>query len=144
MPKIPNHFPKVALYLSVGLFLLSLLNDGYYAEGQSSPAWLLLLIGWIGVFSGTLAWLANPLLIGAWILLLCKRTSLSLIAALVAMAFMLTFLFQKTVISSEAPTYSRISGYGLGYGLWIASTLAQIIGTAIATSRTFVANRVDT
>lgn len=54
------------LWLSVGLFVLCLANDGYYIEGSNPRAWAaawgLLLVGWIGMFSGTLAWLANPAL----------------------------------------------------------------------------------
>lgn len=129
-------FPKVALVASLTLFAACLLNDGYYIEGPNprawAPAWGLLLIGWVGVGSGTLAWLANPALLLAWILLLNKKHSFSLLAAIAALVLMVSFLFQTTVISSEAPTYSRIVGYGVGFWLWAGSAAVQAIGSAVA------------
>lgn len=128
-------FPKVALVASVGLFAACLLNDGYYIEGSNprawSPAWGLLLIGWIGIGSGTLAWLANPALLLAWVLSLTKKHAFSLVAAMAALLLMVSFLFQTSVISSEAPIYSRIVGYGVGFWLWVGSAV-QAVGSAIA------------
>ena len=109
-------FPKFALAASFALFAACLLNDAYYIEGSDprawSRAWGLLLIGWVGFASGTIAWLANPALILAWVLSLNKKHVLSLVAAVVALLLMVSFLFQASVISSEAPTYSRVVGYG--------------------------------
>src|SRR3954463_1280614 len=49
--------------LSVALFLLCLTQDGYYVEGPDPRAWaspaVLLSMGWLGVFEGVFAWLAN-------------------------------------------------------------------------------------
>lgn len=128
--------PKLAFAISVGLFIASLLNDGYYIEGPNPSAWSnsfgLLLLGWIGLASGTLAWLANPALILSWAMAILKRPPLSLLAALAALALMMSFLLQTTVISSEAPQYSRIVGYGRGFWLWVGSAAVQVLGSAIA------------
>lgn len=43
------------------------------------------------------------------------------------MLIMLSFLFHKSIVISEAPTYSKIFGYGLGYWLWIAIAGFSII-----------------
>ena len=135
-------FPQFALVASFALFAACLLNDGYYIEGSDprawSPAWALLLLGWVGVASGTLAWLANPTLLLAWILSLSKKHSLSLLAAIVALLLMVSFLFQASVISSEAPTYSRIVGYGVGFWLWVGSAAVQALGSAVAAMPTKV------
>jgi hypothetical protein len=135
-----RHFARFALTASVCLFVASLFNDGYYIEASNprawAPAWGLLLIGWLGLAYGTFAWLGNPALLAAWILFFTKKPTLSLLAALVALAFMVSFLFQQTIVSSEAPTYSHIVGYGTGYWLWLTSAVLQVIGSAVATLQT--------
>jgi hypothetical protein len=129
-------FPKFALGASLVLFAACLANDGYYIDGPDprawSRAWGLLLLGWVGLASGTLAWLANPALLLAWALLLNKKHSSSLLAGIVALLLMLSFLFQTTVVSSEAPTYSRVVGYGVGFWLWVGSAAVQVLGSAVA------------
>lgn len=129
-------FPRFALIASVVVFVVCLQNDGYYIEGPQprawSDAWTLLLLGWIGIGSGTMAWLANPALLLAWVFSLKKRPAPSLLSAIVALAFMVSLLFQQTVVTSEAPTYSRIIGYGIGFWLWIVSAALQAVGSAVA------------
>jgi hypothetical protein len=136
MRKFIDRFPRIALVASFFLFVVCLFNNGYHIEGPHSgsglPGWSLLLIGWVGVFSQSPAWLANPALLVAWILLLKRQPAISLIAALMAIALAMTFLFQKTVVSSEAPTFSRITGYGVGYWLWLSSAAVQMLGSAVA------------
>jgi hypothetical protein len=121
--------------LSVTLFALSLANDGYYLDRPDprawAPGWGLLLVGWIGVFSGTIAWLANPAMLTAWILFYYERYRRSAAFALIAAALMLSFLFTRSVIDSEAPTFSRVTGYGLGYWLWLASALGLLGGSIL-------------
>jgi hypothetical protein len=45
---------------------------------------------------------------------------------------MLSFLRIETIPVNEAPTYAKITGYGLGYWLWLASAVvlfaASIVG----------------
>jgi hypothetical protein len=140
MHKFTDIVTRMTLMVSIGLFVVCLLGNGYCIEELKaqawSPAWSLLLFGWIGVFYGSTAWLANPALLVAWVLSLCRRPTLSLLAALMAVVLMATFLLQKIVVSSEAPTYSRIAGYGIGYWLWLASALTQMAGSAVATFST--------
>ena len=100
------------------------------------PAWGLLLIGWMGLAYGTFTWLGNPALIAAWMLFFNKKPTLSLLAAFIALVFMVSFLFQQTVVSSEAPSYSRIVGYGTGYWLWLTSGVLQVVGSAVAALQT--------
>lgn len=121
------------LSISIALFILCLTNDGYYIAGPDprawAPGWGLFLFGWIGIFSGTVSWVANPLLLYAWVMFFLKRYRRSAMFAFGALVLMLAFLMSKTVVSSEAPTYSRIVGYGTGYWLWIASAAILLIGT---------------
>ncbi|MYM39444.1 hypothetical protein [Duganella qianjiadongensis] len=108
------------------------MNDGYYIDGPNplawSQAWGLLVFGWLGITTGTYTWLANPILFYAWISMFQSRYRSSALAAIIALLLMISFFFQSTVVSSEAPTYSKIVGYGAGYWLWIGSAVIQIVG----------------
>lgn len=129
-------FPRVMLVASLVTFAACLPQDGFYIDGPSPEAWSsswgLLLIGWSGIFSGTVAWLANPALFCAWILLIARQPGFSLLSAVIALAHMLSFLLQQTVITSTLPTYSQITGYGTGYWLWVCSATLQGFGSAVA------------
>jgi hypothetical protein len=117
------------------LFAVCLANDGYYIAGPEprawAPAWGLLLVGWIGVFYGIVAWVANPALFFAWRLFYLRRYRAATIVALMAAALMLSFLLIKSVVSSEAPTYSKVIGYGPGYWIWVSSAGALVLGSIL-------------
>lgn len=126
--------PRVTSILitsSIALFVLCLATDGYYIEGSEPRAWSpglgLLLLGWMGIGSGGTAWLANPLLFLGWILFFFKQPVFSLLCSVGAIALMFSFLFVDFVIASEAPTYARVIGYGIGYWLWIASAASLLV-----------------
>lgn len=121
------------LLISIILFLISLTQDGYYIEGSDprawSPAWALLLFGWLGVMGGVFAWFANPLLIVAYKFMRGKSYLKSCVCSLLSLCFAVSFLLHDNIISSEAPTYSKITGYGYGYWLWLASISTMLIGS---------------
>jgi len=50
-----------------------------------------------------------------------KNFELGLLLSICALLVMLSFLFYKSIITSEYPAYSRIIGYGVGYWLWVSS-----------------------
>ena len=118
---------------SVLLFLASLTQDAYYLAGDdpesSSASWLLLLVGWMGLFYGVFAWVANPLLVLSWILCLMGELRAASIVSAAAVLFALSFLLHSTIVASEAPTYKAVTGYGVGYWLWLASMLIMAAGT---------------
>jgi hypothetical protein len=41
------------------------------------------------------------------------------------------FLRSDQIIASEAPTYDKITGYGLGYWLWLGSALTLMAGSVV-------------
>jgi hypothetical protein len=75
--RMQTKFSKTALWISVVLYVLCLTQEGYYIDGPDpkawSPAYGLLIFGWIGLFAGVFAWLANPLLFASWILLAISK-----------------------------------------------------------------------
>jgi len=128
-----SHARIAFLSVSVGLFLICLACDGYYVEGPNPRAWApaigLLLLGWIGLLYGTFAWLGNPLILIAAVMFWRRRYRWAIAFSAVALMLMLSFLLVRTVVSSEAPTFSRVTGYGLGYWLWIASASVLLGGS---------------
>ena len=120
---------------SVLLFVASLTQDAYYLAGDNSGAsaasWLLLLIGWMGLFYGIVAWVANPLLVISWMLCLRDELRAAFIVSAAALLVALSFLLHSTIVASEAPTYEAVTGYGPGYWLWLASMLIMTAGTLI-------------
>jgi hypothetical protein len=83
----------------------------------------------MGIFYGVFAWLANPLLLLSWILCLRGELRAALIISAAAVLFALSFLLHSTIVASEAPTYRAVTGYGVGYWLWLASMLIMAAGT---------------
>jgi hypothetical protein len=122
--------------LSVALFLLCLTQDGYYVEGPDPRAWaspaVLLSMGWLGVFEGVFAWLANPLLLAAWISLALGHQRIALETAAAAVAFALSFFTVDTILVNEAGGNARVTGVGAGYHLWVASMLVVVVGGGLA------------
>lgn len=132
-------FAKAALWISVVLYVMCLTQDGYYIDGPDptawSPAYGLLISGWLGLFVGVFAWLANPLLFASWFLLAISKHRAAFLVSLGAFLFAMSFLLHSEVISSTKPTYSKIIGYGIGYWLWIASVLILVVGAGVLTFR---------
>lgn len=94
---------------------------------------MLLLIGWLGVFEGIVAWLANPALLLAWIFTLSrKRRVEAVICSLAALGLALSFLSVKEMDRDEAGHHAKIISYGLGYWLWIGSIATAYAGSMVA------------
>jgi hypothetical protein len=122
------------LIASIALFLVCLTQDGFYIEGSNPRAWAsafyLFLLGWLGLLAGTIAWLANPLLIAAWVLFWLRRDRIALALGVAALVCALSFLGVGKLLVSEAPTFAAVTGFGLGYWLWVASIMVIAVGSA--------------
>jgi hypothetical protein len=118
--------------VSLALFAASLTRDGYYTGDQRTPSGAcigLLLLGWLGIFDGVLAWLANPLLAAAWIVIWIRRPGFAACGlAGTALAFSLSFLLHQDLLINGAGHRSAITGYGAGYWLWIGSIATMVVG----------------
>jgi hypothetical protein len=124
---------QTLFWASIVLYAASLLTEGFYVEGVApralSPGWSELAFGWISLFQGTLAWLANPALFLGWFVYRSRRPGMATACSCVALILMISFLFVKTVVVSEAPTFARVTGYGVGYWLWTSSALSLVLGS---------------
>ena len=126
--------PKIITLVSVIVFAASLTQNGFYTETHipkpPPSGWYLLVIGLIGVFGGYFEWLANPVLLAAWVFSFAGKNKAALLLGILASAFMVAFLFRHAMIASEAPTYEKIVRYGAGYWLWLTSAgLVIVSGT---------------
>ncbi len=123
--------PPVALGLSVAFFAACLFAGGYTTAIKpvdgGAVGWVLLLTGWMGVFYGYYAWLANPVLLLVWLLTLGRARPPALAASVLALALMLSFLLHDTMVANEAPTYTQILSYDLGYWLLVASGVLAVV-----------------
>ena len=84
--------PRAYFWVSIGLFATSLVCDGFYVDGASPRAWPLgfgeLIIGWYAALTGVYAWLANPLLLTAWLTFRAKSPLVSSLCTAAALCFM--------------------------------------------------------
>jgi hypothetical protein len=123
---------KWIINTSLGLFLLSLTQAAYCVEGVCQRSWAgisLFLFGILGPFTSFagLTWLANPALIISWISFY-KNRKISFLSSAFACCFALLFLFCTQIREDEGGFLHTISGYRLGYWLWLTSSLTMLSG----------------
>jgi hypothetical protein len=131
-------YSRLLLAGSVILFVASLTQFAFYVDTPDAwgdRAFFLLLIGWLGIFSGELSWFANPLLAASWVAAFVGEKSVAIVSAIAALILATTFLLRDTLIASEAPTYAKITGYGLGYWLWLLSIGLSMLSACATTQR---------
>ncbi len=126
---------KFFLVISMLLYVASLPMSCYSAQGQFgfTSGWELLLFGWLDLITSVPIWLANPAILLAWLMFALRKTRLASVLATLAFCLSLTFLFftESPMPSFEAPPVGRITGYGPGYCLWVASMGTMVIGTMV-------------
>ena len=124
--KISNYL----LLLSIVLFIIACTQKCYCTDndcGEYGSGMVVLIIGAFGIFSGgaCLAWLANPLILLAWVT--AKSPKFSLILSIIALTIGISFLFFDEIIRDEAGHYGKITGYKAGYYLWNLSFISMIV-----------------
>lgn len=117
----------LAVTLSVTLFVISLTQDGFYTGAHNPwPGWNILLTGWLELMYLKVNWFANPVLLLAYFFMLIKQYGLAAIASLTSVIFAASFLARKTIVMD---TISHITGYGIGYWLWLASFIIMLLSS---------------
>ncbi|MCH4554128.1 hypothetical protein [Aestuariibaculum lutulentum] len=120
------------VFISLIIYLVSLTQKTYCVDNDCGDYWngyYLLIYGWVGLIVGGAGycWIANPLLILSW-LLPKDKIKTSLIFSGISAFFAIIFLFFSEIMKDEAGHYGQITGYKLGYILWLISTLITFIG----------------
>jgi hypothetical protein len=119
------------LLLSIALYIACLsCSEAFCVSGRCSdwPTWSILLLGWLPV--GSLAhatWWANPLLFIAWFLIFVRVRSLASVFAAATLALAASFMLAKTVMTNEGGVPNPVTGYRMGYWLWLASMVAACV-----------------
>jgi Na+/proline symporter len=140
----------VWLWSSVVLYLACLPLPGLCVDHYCGNRGIgIVAIGWLGLWGinasnpVNAAWLANPLLFVSWILLFWKRATI--IARIVSGAALLAgalLLFADTIGPfNEGSGGNHITGYPLGYWLWLTSMLCAFIAAILTTDESVVASR---
>jgi hypothetical protein len=119
----------VLLWLG-SLFLPTLRTNG----ADWDPGWWLLASGWLGLLIGQLAWLANPLLILAALLLLRGRgrTALGIVGGALLLLW-LQMALTGALVDNEGGIAHPIERRYAGFWLWMAAIgLAGLTSVAAA------------
>ncbi len=124
-----QHLKNTYLIISLLSFIFSLTQICFCTTVNCSDSIEILIIGFFGLITGgaCITWLANPLLLIAWIYLK-KRPKQSIIFSGLAFIFSISFLFFDKILANEAGHYLEITQYRLGYWLWLFSSLIMLIG----------------
>jgi hypothetical protein len=127
--------PMGAVVLSALLYLGALAFPGFYVvQGTEDPKpWIegfwLLVFGPFALLQGIVAWIANPLLVAAWIALWKRKRGLGLFFALAGMVFALTFFLNHRF--HDGSQMNSIVHAAIGYWLWLASLGVVAIGAVL-------------
>ena len=126
---------RALLFASILVYGICQAQPGFYAGSEEpvfGPGIGLLLIGWFAIGSGAgFSWLANPVLFLVWSFAWSGKRTVALVAAVVALLLMLSFPMVGWVITSAVGTLHEVTGYGLGYWLWVVSAVLALL-SAIA------------
>ena len=140
---MPGRWTLIPFALSVGALAMCLALEGFSTGNTSWPGWGCLLFGWWALPTGCFAWLANPLLLLAWVLHLVGRPSGAALAAIVALVFMFTFLATDTVVANTGSVPDPVTHIGYGYWVWLFSAFAALVAAVQASVFPTVAPNVD-
>ncbi|HTD98059.1 MAG TPA: hypothetical protein VK668_02190 [Mucilaginibacter sp.] len=120
---------------SIVLFAASLTQNVFVVAGTNEgPGCITLLFGWMGllVLNGpAFCWIANPLLFFAWWYFIRGKTSLSLILSSGATILAACFLLFDTIIVDEGGGSREITGYCVGYWLWLSAITIMMVGNIL-------------
>ncbi|NII84379.1 MULTISPECIES: hypothetical protein [unclassified Pedobacter] len=126
---------RPAIYLSVGLFIFSLIRPAFVFDGgrglESDQSFIYLLIGGIGLFGGGTAefliWLANPFYFIA-LFLFAKNKKVSILFILISSLLAISFSSWEEILISESGSNGKIVSFSSGYYLWVTSILVLCFG----------------
>ncbi|CAB3673286.1 hypothetical protein LMG24238_02217 [Paraburkholderia sediminicola] len=117
------------------MYVASLPFDGFCYHGNNCEAgWGILLFGFLGlVVGGQISWLANLLIIPAWLLLLLHSKASDGVAFMFGLGAIVvgnSFLFQGVSTSEAGGPLQQITSLGAGYWVWMGSITLSVVMAA--------------
>ena len=121
------------LFVSVSFYLVACVTTGlrFHSTNPREPHWTgaqLLLIGWMGIAFGQLAWCANPIAFLSWAFLILKLRQPAFGMGIAAMVLSLNTLTLYFWYPSGDTADFRFEGLGPGFYAWFISILAACVG----------------
>ena len=140
--EFPSRGRLPAVALSILLFAVSLACMAFSSDGRDrTPGWSAFTLGWIpalidipGFLRGQfeywtcIAWFANPLLLGCWVLTAVRQRRQALVFGAATLVLGLVFLATRQLPMGDHDLKDVVPGGG--YFLWVASMLAALAGAA--------------
>ncbi|WP_176042717.1 hypothetical protein [Burkholderia stabilis] len=131
---------RALLAASLLLYLVAMFTAPF-RTGAPQPhpwadGWQVLLTGWMGVFAGIYAWLANPLVLAAWLLTVKRHRTQAVVLAVLALLVGASFLTQHRILVNEAGDVEPVHLDAIGYWCWLASFGAAAVAAALLPGRT--------
>ncbi len=125
----------VLLLLCISLFIVSLFLLPFTIEGDNPKPWPIglwcFLLGWLTVANGAgISWLANPFLILSWFMF-HRNIKTTIWLSAFAVFFCFSFMFFHEVVTNGAGLTKKITGIGIGYYVWLSSSVITFVSTII-------------
>jgi hypothetical protein len=133
---------KLVISASLFLLIVSLTQPAFFTTKDNPDAVNLssvgiFFLGWMGFLGGapeSFFWFANPLFIVA-IILFARQNAKAIFISSLATILAISFLTMDTFFANEGGGRSKITGYGMGYILWVSSLSVLSIGILITMAR---------
>lgn len=110
----------ILVLISVLVFVISLFNECFKANGTECYGFMALILGWMNVSMSFVCWFANPLYLLAIIMLYVHRVA-AVVISIMAFGLAISFHFINQVLVNEAGTITKIDSLSIGYWLWLLS-----------------------
>jgi|GEM_PF-390236 len=126
---------KTTLVISIGLYAISLTQQGYCISGACGNHWYGISLVAMGAVGGImsiagLTWYANPALWAAWSQI-DKHPKWAVIFSFIGTLLAASFLSATKISDLKPNITSSITGYQPGYWLWLASASVMLTGSFI-------------
>lgn len=122
-------FAPTLLACGGSLYIGALLLPALITTHDKWPGWLILAMGWFGIFQGNFAWLGNPLLLFAISICLFKPKLARWTASIGFLLGLTGFFFSNIPNSSGAS--EKVLAFGVGYYLWLSSFICVIVASTL-------------
>lgn len=116
-------------------FKTNVIIEGVTVFAENWQGYKVLVMGWLGIFDGTIAWYANIfLVIGLAALERSNKSSLilSCIGLLTAIS---ALLYTRSWIDENFAKYANVVEWGPGYFLWLSCFVFLVVASSIALRR---------